>query len=931
MSALPLAFAQPLVLFALLALPVIWWLLRLTPPRPQTETFPPTAILARIGKREETPSRSPWWLTLLRLLMAALVILAMAGPVLNPSPTALTGSGPVLIAIDNGWASAAEWESRKASAASLVRAAQEDSRPVILIATTEAATAAPLAPEAAMARLEAMRAMPLKPDHSAAAAAIAEAVRLHAPGSAFFLSDGLSREGTPELAAAFGSTAAQREVLVASAEGLAALAGVSNDPRAMSGVILRPSAAASGERTFEVTASDIDSLPLARRRVTFAAGADTAEFRFDEPVELRNQIVRVDVAEAGNAAAVQLLDDSYRRRLVGLVSGQSGDLAQPLLSSMHYITRALSPFSDIRESLDANVAAVIPELLNQGVSAIVLADVGNLPDETVNALTQWMERGGMLIRFAGPRLAASQDDTLLPVRLRQGDRDLGGALSWEEPKPIAPFEPGSPFFGIDAPRDVAVRRQVLALQEADLQDRTWAVLEDGTPLVTAQRRQSGWIVLVHTSADASWSNLAISGTFVEMLRRIVNLSRSRQGAAAGETVSLPPLRLLDAAGRFEPPPQGVRPLALKEGETPATSAENPPGFYGTQDGFVALNLMRAGDRLASLDPAIFPAGFRQGAYAQDAATVMRPWLLAAAGLLLLLDCLAVLFMAGALRGLRLPARGAATAAILAAILFLPAGKALAQTTDGEAVDFSAALVTRIAYVVTGDAEVDAVSRAGVAGLSRFLASRTALEPGEPAAIDVSRDELAFYSILYWPISVNAELPDAATMARIDAFMKQGGTVLFDTRDQASGIGGGTASSPEALRLQAMLSDLDIPPLEPVPPDHVLTKSFYLLDRFPGRYSAGELWVEALPVSESPVDRPVRTGDGVSSILITSNDFAAAWAVDETLRPMFQTVPPDPMQREFAFRSGVNIMMYVLTGNYKADQVHIPALLERLGQ
>ena len=216
-------------------------------------------------------------------------------------------------------------------------------------------------------------------------------------------------------------------------------------------------------------------------------------------------------------------------------------------------------------------------------------------------------------------------------------------------------------------------------------------------------------------------------------------------------------------------------------------------------------------------------------------------------------------------------------------------------------------------------------------MTRYVAARTALEPGEPIGLDVSQDELSFYPLIYWPISTEAEVPDADTMARVDAFMKQGGSILFDTRDQISGPLGGTSGSPEARRLQLILSGLDIPPLEPVPPDHVLTKAFYLLGSFPGRYAGGDLWVEAIGEDESEAGRPARAGDGVSSILITSNDMAGAWAVDASLQPMFQTIPPDPLQREMSFRSGVNLVMYAMTGNYKADQVHIPALLERLGQ
>jgi hypothetical protein len=712
---------------------------------------------------------------------------------------------------------------------------------------------------------------------------------------------------------------------------------VRNDPDALTGTLVRPQ---SGEALpLTVTAHDNKGLPLARTNVEFAASDTTATFRFDEPVELRNQAVRISVDGIANAGAVQLLDDSFRRRIVGLVSGQSADLEQPLLSPLYYISRALSPFSDIREGRDANIATTVPELIAQGVSAIVLADVGTLPKETEAQLSAWIEKGGMLIRFAGPRLAAANpargEDTLLPVELRAGNRNLGGALSWDQPKKVAAFEPNSPFFGIEPPNEVTVTRQVLALQEPGLDSKTWARLEDGTPLVTAARRKAGWLVLFHTSSDARWSNLAISGTFVEMLRRVVNQSRSNATAAANAEISLPPLRLLDGRGRLGAPGPRARPLVLHEGVTPVVSIENPPGLYGTDDGFSALNLFNESDRLTALDPARFAPGVATVAYAGNEAIAFRSWLLALAAILLALDCLAVLWIAGTLR---LPAlrRGfARSASVLAAlallgVLAMPA-PARAQASSAGELDFSSALVTRLAYVVTGDAAIDETSRAGMLGLSRFLTARTALEPGDPVGVDISSDELAFYPILYWPISASGPVPDAATMSRVDAFMKQGGTILFDTRDQLSGPLGGTANSPEALRLQAILSGLDIPPLEPVPPDHVLTKSFYLLNNFPGRYAGGDLWVEALPPSDSLLEHPARASDGVSSILITGNDFAGAWAVDANMRPLLPTVPPDPVQREMAYRVGVNIMMYVLTGNYKADQVHIPALLERLGQ
>jgi hypothetical protein len=300
----------------------------------------------------------------------------------------------------------------------------------------------------------------------------------------------------------------------------------------------------------------------------------------------------------------------------------------------------------------------------------------------------------------------------------------------------------------------------------------------------------------------------------------------------------------------------------------------------------------------------------------------------------------VFFLSG---GLTRILRRRAAAAALATFLTVGATQiphpASAQTSVqtqqlNPADDFAmkATVQTRLAYVVTGDAETDAVSKSGLQGRTLFLAQRTALEAGEPVGIDPGRDEMAFFPVIYWPIVPGIPKPSAQAMARVDAYMKQGGTVVFDTRDAGTATQN-DPNSPGAGALRDILSSLDVPELEPIPRDHVLTKTIFLMKDFPGRFTEGQLWVEALPTSRDDDEgsRPVRGGDGVSSILITSIDLAGAWAVRPDGQPMLPLMPGEPRQREFAFRAGVNIVMYALTGNYKADQVHVPALLERLGQ
>ncbi|MGI6851933.1 DUF4159 domain-containing protein [Mesorhizobium sp. 1B3] len=939
MSWLSFSFGAPMVLWGLLALPVIWWLLRLTPPMPQREVFPPLKILARVLRREETPHRSPWWLTLLRLLMAALIVLALAEPVFNPRQELPAGGPALALVVDNGWASAPDWDRRIATAERLVDDAAASGVPVLLAFTAERPNAdiGPFDPEAARDRLRAAAPRPVPVDRPAVYARVAAALQAIPGASVAVLSDGLAAEGDSQaFDTLLGHDPSRLVWAVPDRLGLAGLTGAEN---AVEGFTLTAIRAPGdpGPRNATAGAFDDKGRRIADATLTFGPGETTATGRMVVPFELRNDFAAIAIDGEPQAGAVRVLDESSKRRRVGLLSQAEADQAQPLLSPLYYIRRALEPFADLVVPPSSDLAEAIPQLLEQKPAMIIMADIGTIPANAHEQLTEWLHNGGTLVRFAGSRMAAAEnDEELLPVRLRLGERSLGGTLSWTTPQPVSDFPPTGPFADLTPPREVTVTRQILAEPTPDIVERTWANLADGTPLVTGAGREKGTVVLFHVTPEATWSTLPISGSFVDMLRRLVQMSRNQGAAAASGAASagaLPPYRMIAANGALVPPSPDTKPLV--PGPDAEVTIENPPGLYGGEEGVVAHNLLRADAALTPIARPQLPAPVTELRYAFDESRDMKGPLLAAALLLMVLDTLAVLWMGGFLsRRARKTAPGSATAALVlvAAGLFLGgpdrAAAQDARPTDADAVD--AISVTRLAYVVTGDAAVDSISRAGLTGLSRFLAEKTALEPGEPAGVDIAKDELAFYPLLYWPIDPSAAMPSDAAIARIDAYMKQGGTVLFDTRDQfASGLDGSTSAATE--RLRDILGDLNVPPLEPVPQDHVLTKAFFILPEFPGRFNGSPLWVETSLDATNTDNRPVRTGDGVSPIMITANDFAGAWAIDENGDPMLPTVPADPMQRIYALRAGVNIMMYMLTGNYKSDQVHVPILLERLGQ
>ena len=649
-----------------------------------------------------------------------------------------------------------------------------------------------------------------------------------------------------------------------------------------------------------VLAQSGDARTLARATATVPAGASEVEIPIILPPELRNRLARLVIEGPSSAGAVVLLDERWRRRPVGLLAGDAVAAGIPLTGMLFYIRRALDPYVELR-------VGDLAGLLARDISVLVLADhvVADGPEEAM--LANWVEKGGLLVRFAGPRMA-EQPDALLPVKLLAGDRQLGGAMSWSQPAGLDAFSPTSPFAGLKVPAEVRVTRQVLAQPDARLSEATWARLADGTPLVTHATRGLGRVVLFHTTANADWSDLSLSGLFVDMLRRLVALSAGISGTAEADGTRLAPVETLDGFGVAGPPQPAAGPLAASDFATTAASPRHPPGLYGPENGRRTLNL---GTRHPAMAAAPAVAAAREEPLTGAAPErLLAPWLLAAALALLAIDLLVSLRLRGLLRG-----RVAAGAAILLMIA-LPVH---AQTLMPSQAPAHPALVTRLAHVATGDATVDAIARAGLIGLSEYVNRRTNAALGEPAAVIPGETELSFYPLLYWPIVPGGPPLSGSAVTALNDFMAHGGIILIDTRNGGSGEGfnaGGEAA------LEQLAKNLAVPPLTPLTPQHVLARSFYLLQDFPGRFAGDAVWVQRAQD---------RTNDSVSPVIIGGHDWAAAWAIDAQGRNPYATLPGGTRQRTIAYRFGVNLVMYALTGNYQGDQVHIPAILERLGQ
>ncbi len=912
MSIGPILFTTPFILLALLALPILWVLLRAIPPAPIRHLFPAVALLIGLKDEENSADRTPWWLLVLRLLAVAAVIIGLAGPVLNSRQSEETGQSKLLIALDASWASARDWSARIAYVEGLLKQAARNEQTVAVVSLSAASQAEFLTAQDWNSRLAG-----LQPQAWSEKADAIKAV----PEGAFdtiWLSDGVERAGRAALRDVFEARGFLR--VVESERPLLALSVGRNQDGAAELDVQRLQPA--GEREVVVQAIGLDPAGVERILdevfVALKPGEQRAKATFDLPPELQERVSRFVLKGEVHAGAIALTDDSLRRREVALVAGRENREGLELLSPLHYLSKALAPSSDLLQG-------ALSDMLKGNPDVVIMADIAEMTAADEAALTNWVEAGGLLVRFAGPRLAASEvsrteEHPLMPVRLRAGGRVVGGAMSWGEPKAIAPFDEGSPFFGLNVSEELRVAAQVVAQPDPQLAARVIASLTDGTPLVTRKPLGLGRVVLFHISANAEWSNLPLSGLFVRMLERLsvaTSLSSLQDGELEGTVWQ--PVKVLDGFGRFEDAQnlQGVDGAVLLKG---AIGPDMRPGLYEGPGRRVALNVTSS---LSELSAARWPAGVPVSTYGGEPERDLSGSLLAIALLLLSFDVVLTLVLSGKLRQ---PA--VATVAVL--LVALHATSPAAQTSD-QTLDATGEIV--LAHVLTGDKKIDDVANAGLRGLSDTLFFRTSVEPDQPRGVNLETDEIAFYPLLYWPISPDQPTPSEAAYAKLNAYLRAGGMIVFDTRDADVARFG--AGSPAGKALRRLAAALDIPELEPLPEDHVLTRTFYLLQDFPGRYEGRDLWVEAAPANAQRTEgMPFRNlNDGVTPVVIGGNDWAAAWAVDARGAPLLPIGRgfSGERQRELAYRFGVNLVMHVLTGNYKSDQVHVPALLERLGQ
>jgi len=923
------SFYHPLYLISLLLLPLIYFLIKLTPPQPHVILFPPISILKKLVPAEKTPKNSPLLLLIVRLFLVGAIITALAGPYYQISDKVIINNQPLLIVVDDSWSSAQDWDQRKNFIQNLIHEAELQSVPTYIYAASDNNISQFIDYATTRNRIKILNPKPYVPNYSEAINIIREFTKSHENCHIVWLAPALAHPDAGEFITSLESDKKKTPniSIYANHNDIKILRNPINQKEAIHIDIENYNQSLNSP--IEIIASDFYGNTLFQQH--FDQKFQTKDkILIKAPLELRNKVSHLRINNQHTAGSVALLDDRSRRARIGIFAQSKDNSTQPLLSAYYFLSKALNPFADI---VIPNSGSITPidDLLSQNITTLILSDVGLLTEPDEHAVAKFLTDGGSLIRFSGPNLAAKADD-LLPVKLRPASRNLGGAISWEKPKKIAQFEHSSPFYEFSIPDDILISRQLLAEPTNDLNDKTWVRLEDGTPLVTADRRGKGLLVFFHISAETSWSNLPISGLFIDMLNKLSLYSFISDEIKKNDVteinnssqLSLRAVKLLDGFGNFLPGPIDSVP-SISLNNSGFTDSNNLPGFY--VDGSItrAVQPISKNEILSKLDDIIKNKTINtlDDISRYDLSSVF----LLLSVLLFLIDTL----LSTPKSNLSINIFKFPKLILFITILLAPNDEAYATSSPSDQLpskEMISILTSRLAYVLNGDNNIDATAYDGLKHLTNELRARTSYEPGDPIGLDLNKDDLSLYPLIYWPIYASMPQPNEKVIQKLATFMRFGGTVIFDTRngDAYSNVIG---ESQESLWLRLLLQQLDVPVVEQVPRDHVITKTYYLINKIQGSSEPCDSWVEKtfMDVADEQPNNVIQSTDNVSSLIITSCNLASAWS--RFSRENNFSSNKDTHNLELAMRSGINIVMYTLTGNYKSDQVHKRRIIERL--
>lgn len=864
-----ISFENSLILWLLLSLPIIFFISKLRPQKKYFGKFAGFFILKQIETTSNIPKNSPLWLKVLRTIFGFCLIIGFSGPYLIEHSNQ-TDKKPILFIVENDVALGNEIDEINNSIKAIITNPNNIGREYKIIALfdpqkiLENNKSINFQIDVANFKINRETIIPkIK--------AINNEYEIH-----YFTNDIESQ--SDNLFFEILKTKSNNNIFAHRPQkNFATIKTITNDNNTLKLGIF-----ATKSDIFKINAFDKNGQNIAK----FNANSNAANLTIGQ--DKISKIAYFEIEGQKNAGGVFIIDKNLIKPIV--LSPKLINTEQPLISDAHFIWSSLKIFAN-------PIDLEFDKIHKQNPNAIIFGDIAGFNNNETRILKNYMENGGTIIRFIGPKAIANPNDEILSANISSQIHKITTGFG-VKPVVLLPFAKNSSFSNIQIPQNILVQNSIHFAQSAKPSEII-AQLSDGSPYLSMKNFGRGKLYMFHINAAPIWSNAALSTFHMELIKEIIIQSKFivKNAYDLNIQTTLNQTIEINKNGNLNRELERINSI-----NTPITSEifaneKLPPGLYENDGNALALNI-GASFKNAKI---INLPDFIKISNAENDKNKFSDIFLIIAFILLFLDVI--------LTSTNLKNIFKFAILIYAFNLFSPNLSYAQITTLKDDL--------KLAYIITNDQANDKQSQSGLLGLANALEQRTNIEPNGTIGINLEKDELAKHPIIYWLIPKNGMEISQKSRDALNKYMQNGGILFIDT--QALGMENSRAQN----NLKKAVYGLKIPPLEKVPPDHVLKKSFYLLQNFQGFYKNSSLWVE------SAASKDVSANDGVTPIIISDGNFARLWAGSKG--QSITTIFGGNFDDELGIRAGINIIIYALTGQYKGDQIHINSILKKFNR
>ena len=888
-------FINPSALLGFILVPVLFIILKSFPPKPSRITFSSLFIIKKIKIDNSKILKYPIWLLLFRILILALVIAFFSEPYFKNKSFTNNQYKNYIIFLDSGWSASSKWGSYKNVILDIASEAEKNKSKLYLINTSRFERDDLkffYKKENLAIYLNKLKPEPLQ-------------IKRINKNDLLFLKNKYSNLNTFALFSKFDSKDIEEQnkylssikkifpdVKIISPQNSITIIDKVDVKNEAIFIKLKRFGDLNTTKKIKINILGNNNEIFYNKIYKIPAGRNFIEIKEDLPIDLINRTHKIKLINESHAASVFYFDDANKQKRIAIVSDNSESNKNPLLSPNYYIKKALLDYKLIFGTLE--------EILTKNPNLIICSEDVKINDEYTEKINSWIEKGGILIRFSGPK-SKKTNLFLSDKNIQKSIRTIGGDLSLSKKVSIKDFSKTNIFYGINTKNKIKFKKQLILYETENI--KTLIFLNDNTPLISAKDKKKGKIILFHVTANNDWSDLPFSSLFKDILNRILLFSETPSFEISS------PLKIskkIDQNGNLSSPDKIVYYNPLSDLKENYPNKKIPPGIYENNTISYAINLS---GRL-NLEPFYNNIDKQYqitNSYKNDSVE-LKKYILNLIVLFFLLDVFISILIKNNLNPFQIKYISKYFTLVIFISMLLEKNVASNELTNN----------IYFAYVSSKNLEVDEIVFKGLSALKAKVSERTAVEISGVRKINLKQDDIFYYPLIYWPFAEPMEKLDKKTKIKLKNYFDNGGVIFFDFFSNNRKII--STSSQELTDIRSFLSFLDINELKQLSKNHTLTKSFYLLKNFPGRWNNKILLLD---------NKDLEIKDGVSSVILGFNSWASAWALDKNNYPLFPLAPSGEKQRELAYRFGINVLIYSLTGNYKSDQVHSKSILKRL--